>query len=103
MKITSVRSRLLILLLPFFVLSFVILSGVSYYFSTSALTKSINETAAAMNSDYSHQIEAVVEARVIELEALASNKIIRSNADPGQIVELLAETHKRTGAFDGGW
>ncbi|MBU2699575.1 methyl-accepting chemotaxis protein [Sporomusaceae bacterium BoRhaA] len=100
MKITSVRTRLLVLLLPFFILFFAILSGVSYYFSTAALTKNVNKAAIAINSDYSHQIRGIINERVIELEALANNGIIRSNSDVPQIVKLLAETHKQTGAFD---
>lgn len=100
MKITSVRTRLLVWLLPFFILFFAILSGVSYYFSTVALTKNVNETALAINSDYSHQIRGIINERVIELEALANNGVIRSNSDIPQIVNLLAETSKQTGFFD---
>ncbi|WP_346354135.1 methyl-accepting chemotaxis protein [Azotosporobacter soli] len=99
-RITKVRTRLLMMLLPFFVFSFLVLSGVSYYFSTQALTKSSNETALSINADYSNQIRAIVDDRVVELEDLASNWTIHENADTAKIVRLLAETHKRTGDFD---
>lgn len=46
MKVTSVRNRLLILFLPVFIMSFGVLSGISYYFSTQALTQSVNQTGA---------------------------------------------------------
>ncbi len=100
MRITKVRTRLLLMLLPFFILTFLVLSGVSYYFSTQALTKSSNETALSINVDYSNQIRAIISERVVELEDLASNWTIHENADTAKIVRLLAETHKRTGDFD---
>lgn len=100
MKITSVRIRLLITLLPMTLISLAVLSGISYYFSKQALTQSMNDTAKSISSDYSHQIAALVDGRVTELEDLASNWTVRANKDMPQIVKILAETHKRTGDFD---
>lgn len=100
MKVTSVRTRLLIFFLSIIITSFVILSGISYYFSTKALTQSVNDSVISISSDYSHQIKALIDDRVRELEALAANEIIQSNTDMPHIVKILADTKKRTGVFD---
>ncbi|MCE5286166.1 MAG: methyl-accepting chemotaxis protein [Pelosinus sp.] len=100
MKINSVRLRLIILILPVFIISFAVLSGISYYFSTKALTQSVNDTVTSMSSDYSHQIRALIDERVIELEDIAANEVIQSNTDMPHIIKIIAEAKKRTGAFD---
>jgi methyl-accepting chemotaxis protein len=100
MKVTSVRTRLLILFLPVFIISFGVLSGISYYFSTQALTQSMNDTVTSISADYSHQIRALIDDRVTELEDIAANEVIQSNTDMPHIIKVLADAQKRTGDFD---
>ncbi|MDU2063485.1 MAG: methyl-accepting chemotaxis protein [Sporomusaceae bacterium] len=100
MKITTVRTKLMLLLLPFLLFAFSILSGIGYYFSNQALEQSARETALAMSSDYSHQVRDAINERVIDLENLASNWTVKNHNDMGLIVKLLQETHDRIGNFD---
>ncbi len=52
MNVKSVRTKLLVILLPIFILSFGILSATGYYLSRQSLAKSVDETAMAVSTDY---------------------------------------------------
>ena len=100
MKITSIRMKVLIALLPFFVISFGILSAISYYYAQQYLTKSVNDTARAMGTDYANRIQADIMEVMGHLEELANYPAIRAGSDQNQIVATLADFHKRIGKFD---
>lgn len=97
---SSIRAKLLIILLPFFVISFGVLSGISYYLSQQNLGKSVDETAAATGKDYANRIQASILNEMTKLEDLASVPAIRNANDNPQIVEALDEAYKRIGNFD---
>lgn len=99
-KLSSIRTRLLLMILPLMILSLGVVAGLSYYFANQFLLKSINETAVSIGTDYSNQIKGVISERVIELEGLASSPVMRSSTDTGQIIKGLYELQKRTGTFD---
>lgn len=99
MKIKSIRTRLLLILLPFFILAFGLMSGVSYYLSNQALTQSVDETAAAIGSDYGNRITAEMQKLIIMLEDTASTQRIRTG-DRAVIVATMAEAQKRIGRLD---
>lgn len=98
-RITSIRTRLLLMILPLMIISLGTVAGLSYYFANQFLVRSIDETAVSIGADYSNQIKGDVTERVLELEGLASNQVMRSN-DTTQIVKALSELHKRTGNFE---
>ncbi len=100
MDIKSIRTKLLLILLPLFILSFGILSGISYYFSLQFLSKSADETAAAIGQDNANRIQADILTAIVHLEDLASLPALRTASDRPQIVAALAEAHKRIGKFD---
>ena len=97
---SSIRAKLLIILLPFFILSFGILSGISYYLSQQNLGKSVDETAVATGKDYANRIQAGILNEMTKLEDLASVPAVRNGIDRPQIVEAIAEAYKRIGKFD---
>ena len=99
MKIKSIKIRLLAILLPFFILAFGIMSGISYYLSKQALTQSVDETAAAIGNDYGNRITAEIQKLVIMLEDTASTQRVRSG-DRNVIVATLDEARKRIGKLD---
>lgn len=100
MKITSIQTRLLVILVPFFILSFSVLSGISYYFSQQSLAKSVSETANSVGADYGNRVKADVRVMMAQLEDLASFQRIRMGNDKAQIIGALAEQHKRFTHFD---
>ena len=99
MKIKSIRIRLLAILLPFFILAFGIMSGISYYLSNQALTQSVDETAAAIGNDYGNRITAEMQKLVIMLEDTASTQRVRTG-DRNVIVATMDEARKRIGRLD---
>lgn len=100
LQVSSIHIRLLLMIVPLMMLSLGTLGGLSYYFANQYLTRSVDETAIAIGSDYSNQIRAIINERVIEMEDLASNQLFRGNSDDAQVVKLLHDTHQRTGDFD---
>ena len=100
MKIKSIQTRLLIILLPLIIVVLVALSGVSYYLSTQYLTKSVDETAIAVGTDYANRVQGDIEVMQAHLEDLASIQRIRAGADKTQIVTAMAEAQQRLGKFD---
>ncbi len=99
MKIKSIRIRLLAILLPFFILAFGIMSGISYYLSNQALTQSVDETAAAIGNDYGNRITAEMQKLIIMLEDTASTQRVRTG-DRNVIVATMDEARKRIGRLD---
>ncbi|MDU4960991.1 MAG: methyl-accepting chemotaxis protein [Sporomusaceae bacterium] len=100
-NITSIRMRLLIVILSIMLISLGVLTGVSYYFSRQALSKSVDEVAAAIGTDYANRVQASTNEFVIFVEELANNPYIRSGNDRQQIVNTLAAAIKRNGKFTG--
>jgi len=91
----SIRVKFLVILLPFFILSFGILSGISYYLSQQSLGKSVDETAVSVGTDYAGRIKFGVMEIMTHLEDLANVPAIRAGNDREQMVPLMADTFKR--------
>ncbi|AIF52547.1 methyl-accepting chemotaxis protein [Pelosinus sp. UFO1] len=100
MKVTSIQTRLLIILLPVFILSLGILSCLSYYLSSGSLEKSIDDTARATSTDYANRIENMIQDRIVRLEDLASVPAIQKGSDKSELVTLMAQAKQRMGMFD---
>ncbi|MDU2065362.1 MAG: methyl-accepting chemotaxis protein [Sporomusaceae bacterium] len=100
MKINTVRIRLLLLFIPLFAVSFIVLSGTSYYLAMKALEQSNREVINSIDSDYSNQVKTLISKRVTELEDLASQEAIQKNTDSAKVVSILKEMKQRTGDFD---
>jgi len=100
LKINSIRMKLLIILLPFFIVSFGVLFAVSYYLSQQSLRQSTYETAGATGTDYANRIQDEVDGALIYLDDLAAITSIRSATNKSQIIEDMAEAYKRVKKFD---
>ncbi|QDR82360.1 methyl-accepting chemotaxis protein [Sporomusa termitida] len=96
----SIRKKLLMMLLPFFILSFGILSTVSYYLSKQSLAISTEATAVAVGNDYANRLQANVMKLMTHLEDLASVPVMQNANDRAQMIAMMAETKQRVGVFD---
>jgi len=96
----SIRTKLLLVLVPLFLVSFVLMAGLGAYFNTKALQKSTDATVLALGSDYAHRIQYDIQERLAHLEDLASMKTVKEGADKEQMVAVLAEFKSRLGDFD---
>ncbi len=100
MKITSIRVKLLLILLPFFIFTFAILSGISYYLSSQSLAKSAEETARALGNDYANQIQADIQEKMAHLEEISLLPQFQGGSDKTQINKVLVATRNHIGIFD---
>jgi methyl-accepting chemotaxis protein len=100
MKIKSIQTRLLLVLLPLVLIALSVLAGSSYYLSKQSLAKSIGQTAMAVGMDYSQRVQADMETMIAQLEDLANVAQISAGTDKVQSVAIMAETQKRLGKFD---
>ncbi|MDF2874311.1 MAG: mcpB 3 [Sporomusa sp.] len=100
MKITSMKKRLLLILLPFFILIFGLLLGVNYYCAEQALLASVDENAIAIGNDYSNRIEAYVQGAMLQLEAFSTTKALYNPADKQQLLAALQDCAKRLGHLE---
>ncbi|MDR1133010.1 MAG: methyl-accepting chemotaxis protein [Synergistaceae bacterium] len=99
-KKKSIQSRLLKAFLPVFVVSFMILSVVSYNFSRRALSSESREVAAAIGVRYAEQIRDSMDALSGYLRVLSDMPAIREGKDKEQIVYLMSNVFERMNAFD---
>ena len=95
MKVSTMKMRLLLILLPFFLLSFAVLAGAGYYLSQQALSQSIEETALAVGSDYSHRVEAYVHDAVVQLTSFAAIHEIYNPVDKQLLLNALNDSKQR--------
>lgn len=100
MKITRVRTKLLLFLLPFFILSFAILAGSAYYLASRSLLKSAEETARTLGTDYANRIQSDIREKMARLEEAALFPAFQSGNDQAQISAALAAAKERLSAFD---
>ncbi|MBP2650957.1 MAG: methyl-accepting chemotaxis sensory transducer with Cache sensor [Firmicutes bacterium] len=102
MKIATIRAKLLILLLPFFILSFGVLSIISFYLSNQSLTKSVTETASALGNSSANSAQDTIEKKMIQLDDLASIQRVRTGniSNKTQLAEALSEAQQRINDFD---
>ncbi len=96
MKIRNIRTKFLIVLIPLFLVSFVILSSISYYVANKSLTMETNETAGAMGEKFSWQVKAEIDGKMNMLNEMAVNPVFHTN-DAEAKVKFMAEACKRTG------
>ena len=96
---SSIRKRLLVIIITLMVVSFGLLGGLSYYFSKQALSQSINETAMSIGTDYANRVNNEMQKRVDFLQDLSTNPCILSG-DRNQIILATSEAFKRSGKFD---
>ena len=94
MKIRSIQTRLLLVLLPLVLIALCVLAGSSYYLSKQSLSKNIGQTAMAVGMDYSQRVQSDMETMIAQLEDLASTARISAPTDRAQSVTIMAETQR---------
>jgi len=96
----SIRIRLMLIggLILFFSLG--ILACGSYYYSSRFLSKSVDETAMSMGSDYSYRVQGEVRDVTTQLEALASMQRMGNINDQNGLRQAMTEGLKRINELD---
>jgi len=95
MKITSIKHKLLLILLPFIIISFLLLSGIGYYISRQALSQSVDEAVMAMGSDYAHRVQGHIYSAKTQLHSFASIRRIYNPTDAQSLIVALNDCQKQ--------
>jgi len=98
MKFNSLRFKFLAGFIPLFVGSFVVFFAISYYMSSSALTRNTDLLAQEIGKSTAQQIEKIYQQRELTVESLTNNPIIR-NGSREERVKVLAETLAKRNNF----
>ena len=96
---SSIRAKFLAILLPLFLLSFVVLSGISYYVSNKALVDDADKIARRTGGEAGEYLDKVMTEKSIRLEELADHPAMRGN-DRNAKIAALAAMKSRTKGFD---
>ncbi|MDR3563260.1 MAG: methyl-accepting chemotaxis protein [Negativicutes bacterium] len=99
-SISSIRMRLLVVIIALMTVSLGVLAGLSYYFAKQTLTASVNETAMAISADYANQVQSFANEMVTIMQDIASMPEVRQSGDKALLVATMNEAVKRTGKFD---
>lgn len=98
-QLNTVRAKFLITLIPLFILSFVILSGISYYVANKALLTSADEIAREVGDKFAVKIANEIDEKMIRLDELAAMPEI-VDGDETAKVKTLAAAKNRSAGFD---
>lgn len=101
MKIKRMKARLLLFFLPVILVILILLTGISYYFSSHALTKDVQDNASTVGTDYGNSIKDRTEYDFVQLEGIAGLPAIKNPGDKQAIVAILASVKERASDFDG--
>ena len=91
MKVNNLRFKFLATFIPLFVGSFALFFAISYYMSSSALTRNTDLIAQEIGNSTAKEIEKSYQERELIVEALADNPIIKHGSREEK-VRVLAET-----------
>lgn len=99
LKLTNIRTKLLLFFLPLFILSFIILTIASYYLSQRSISTALQSTALAIGTDYANRVQGDIRTKMSYLEDLSATQRVRSG-DKNQVVVAMSEAYQRLGLFD---
>ncbi|MDR1482775.1 MAG: methyl-accepting chemotaxis protein [Synergistaceae bacterium] len=99
-KVRHIKTKLIITLVPVFVISFLVLSIVSYSQSRDALFESERETATATSYRYAGQLKGNMDSITAILETMSSIEKIRDGKDREGIVAAMSNVFEKVGLFD---
>ena len=98
-SIKSIKTKFLMVLLPFFILSFIVFSVVSYQICNDELVKDADNNARTIGEQVSVSLEKMIQEKAIRLQELASNPVIVSG-DHDSRLAALKELQTHTVGFD---
>lgn len=99
MQFENVSTKFMVVLMPLFIVGFVVLSGISYYISHKTLLSDADEIAHGIGSQIAVQLDKNISEKMIRLDELASVKAL-SNGDNAAKVQILAAAKQRSSGFD---
>jgi len=99
-RLNSIRMRLVLAGGILLLLSLGTLAGASYYYASHYLTKSVDETAQSIASDYSVRVQMQIGEIMIQMADLASTPGLKNSNDQSGVKTAMAEALNRIGKLD---
>ena len=96
---SSIRAKFLAILLPLFLVSFIVLSGISYKVSNDALVDDADKIARRTAGEAGEYLDKVMTEKSIRLEELADHPAMRTG-DRNAKIAACAAMRARTQGFD---
>ena len=96
----SIQSRLLFTLAPVFVMSFLVLSLISYSLSRDALSSKAHDTESAVASRYAARLKDNMDSISGYLKVISTMQAINEGTDREAIVSALSGVFDGVGMFD---
>ncbi|PYG88593.1 methyl-accepting chemotaxis sensory transducer with Cache sensor [Ruminiclostridium sufflavum DSM 19573] len=97
MKLKKIKYKLLLIFMPIFLLSFTALSTISYYLSSTALSKSVEETGMAVGREYALKVSDYIEQAIMQQEAFAAEiAYLGVKEDRQQLIKALEWSKSRS-------
>ena len=94
----SIKTKFLMILLPLFLLSFIVFSAVSYYLCNSTLVENADTNAKAISEQAALSLEKDIQDKSVRLEELSRNPAIVSG-DHAAKLQALKNLHDNTKGF----
>lgn len=98
-SIKSIKTKFIMVLLPFFLVSFIFFSVVSYQICNSELIATSDQNARALGEQVSLSLEKLIQEKSVRLHELSTNPAI-VNGDHAAKLAALQEVQKHTTGFD---
>ena len=98
MRFKSIRTKFLVVLLPLFLLSFIVFSAISYYISNKTVIRDADTIARGLGQQAAVQVNSQMQEKMIRLEELASNQVLLQG-DEAARVRVLSELKQRSPGF----
>ena len=98
-SIKSIKTKFIMVLLPFFLCSFIFFSVVSYQICNSELIETSDQHARAIGEQVSLSLEKLIQEKSVRLHELSTNPAIVSG-DHAAKLAALQEVQKHTTGFD---
>lgn len=86
----SVRIKFLVILLPLFMISFICISGISYYLANTSLLKNADKLAGTLGQQIAAEVSADMMEPAIHLKDLTKSPMVRQGDEAAKIKELAA-------------
>lgn len=98
MRFNNLKTKFLSVLIPLFVISFIVLSGISYYLANIYLNQSTDETAKNLGAKFATEVSSELQNKAIRMQVIANTPEMKS-LEKDKIVAVLAAERKRADGF----
>lgn len=91
MQYKKIQTKFLCCIIPLFIISFIIMSGISYYLAAKYLTYSVNETATAIGEKVATQVQLEMHGKMQRIDDVANMPQIKAGTQEEKVAASSEE------------